>query len=436
MPRVIIYPDQLIMSPFSIAGTITHMTRPLLSTHPVFYMIISVIAFSVLPILLKFGNASESPLMFTGVIYLGSAIAMMSMSAPFRGKLDILHPAINCVRRNPFLVLISMCAAIGAYALLSLSLAFVSVSVSGVLYETWPMFLLVLTLYLDRNTGRYNVFSISTCFLFFQSLAGMTLIVMSHNTSNAHSASFTITDSGTLFGVFLVLSSALCAAVFATFTLKLGCEVAARNTDRKNREKGEIFYAIVVTSTTHLCAGSSVCALSFLLGETLTWNQFFWAAMAGFCVNSIGTIAFRLANLKTRNLGVNAIAYATPLFTLGWLWLLSMIDVPRVDYLIIGALGVVSANLLVNAAPNIHSDYKGLVIVLWVSGTITYLLGEPATLSVLVQVTISCAAFLVLRTLDAGRTRATLGHGDGTRRLALVSSGLIVAGFTWLFCLT
>ena len=61
-----------------------------------------------------------------------------------------------------------------------------------------------------------------------------------------------------------------------------------------------------------------------------------------------GSIAWRKANIYTTNLGINALAYATPVLSLIWLFSLGQANVTRVDYLVIGAAAIITANLLIN----------------------------------------------------------------------------------------
>ena len=52
--------------------------------------------------------------------------------------------------------------------------------------------------------------------------------------------------------------------------------------------------------------------------------------------------------------------------------MLSILDVPHPDYLIIGAMAIVASNLLINAKADMRVAYSALVISLWVFGTFVY----------------------------------------------------------------
>ena len=57
----------------------------------------------------------------------------------------------------------------------------------------------------------------------------------------------------------------------------------------------------------------------------------------------------------------------------------SVLGVPRLDYLIIGAMGIVVSNLLINVKASERVAYKALVVSLWVFGTVVYFYEGYAT---------------------------------------------------------
>ncbi len=134
------------------------------------------------------------------------------------------------------------------------------------------------------------------------------------------------------------------------------------------------------------------------------------ATTYGFFGFGVGDIFFRIANAKTTNLGINALGYATPVVALIWLALASRIDVPHIDWLVIGLIAIIVANLLLNFTAEIRSAYKALIIALWVCGMAVYLhdglplsnyaemIGVISTLFILILV--FRADRLVRRTMD------------------------------------
>ena len=86
-----------------------------------------------------------------------------------------------------------------------------------------------------------------------------------------------------------------------------------------------------------------------------------------------GTVFNRTANIVTKDLGVNAIGYITPLLALVWLYLLWSIEIRQLDYLILGAIAIVTANLLINFQVEIRAGFKFLLLSLWIGGVFVYL---------------------------------------------------------------
>ena len=97
--------------------------------------------------------------------------------------------------------------------------------------------------------------------------------------------------------------------------------------------------------------------------------------VGGILFHAPGAVLFRTANLLTNNLGINALAYITPVFSLFWLAFVSEIGVARPDFLIIGAAAIVAVNLLLNFEAERLLGFKALVVSLWICGTVAYLRG-------------------------------------------------------------
>ena len=95
--------------------------------------------------------------------------------------------------------------------------------------------------------------------------------------------------------------------------------------------------------------------------------------MGGAVAYALANITWRAANMLTDNLGINAMSYATPLVALLWLFVFSQVNVARLDYLIIGAAVIISANLLINFEAEIEFGFKALIISLWACGAVVYL---------------------------------------------------------------
>ena len=106
-----------------------------------------------------------------------------------------------------------------------------------------------------------------------------------------------------------------------------------------------------------------------------------------------------------------------------WLFLFSEVSVPRVDYLLIGAAAVITANLLINFEAERLIGFKALVIALWACGTVVYL--RPITQGIWVggdyfnALALSSTVFILLLSFRVARLSARILDEDN-RAFALV----------------
>ena len=351
------------------------MFRFLGGLHPALYMMIAVVANSAFPILFKLGGAEESPFLFTG-IYQGSIGIGVGAAIMFFKKDLILKPMVrkdimsHCKGALMLFAVIGRCGVV----LFTLALVFVDVSIAAILYETWPLILMLLMSRLFKDTKRYRPITWGTLILVVPAISGAALVILSQNDTprllGVIGTDFV--NLGTSLGVFLVLMAAVGAAAHGAGTLRLGESLAKTHTHTDNRRTGEIVFAMVMTCISQVLSGGLLCVSGLIVSESISWHQLIYAVAGGFFITSVGALAFRWANLNTDNLGVNALAFATPLVALLWLWMFSIFDASHLDYLIVGAMGIVASNLLINVDASNRFAYKALVASLWVFGTITY----------------------------------------------------------------
>ena len=107
-------------------------------------------------------------------------------------------------------------------------------------------------------------------------------------------------------------------------------------------------------------------------GETIAGTDLAIAVVGGGVVQAIASILYRTAILNTNNLGINALGYTVPIFSLLWLAVFSRISVAHVDYLVIGAAAIVAANVLIYFESNVHEAGKGWLLAIksrWAAGS-------------------------------------------------------------------
>ena len=360
------------------------MRKFFLDLHPVFYMMISVASYSFFPVLFTLGGAKESPILFTAIYLGGSGVFLGAATLFVKRKLLLRREVIEDVKSQckTRLMLVSI-VGYGGFFLFALGLSFVDVSIAAILLETWPLFLIILVAFLFKDSRRYVRLSFSTLIFVFLSLFGVAFVILSHNDAPQPILAILaikddFADPRTLLGVLLVLGAAVFTATKGV-TFKMGNLLAKKHAHKKDKRTEEIVFALVMTCIGKIIASTVLCVIGLAVSETISLHQLSYALMNGVVVTSFGTVAFRAANLKTKDLGVNALSYATPLITLMWLWMLSILNVSHLDYLIIGAMGIIASNLLINVDASERVAYKALIVSLWVFGTITYFTEGYAT---------------------------------------------------------
>ena len=144
--------------------------------------------------------------------------------------------------------------------------------------------------------------------------------------------------------------SALGAALLAlsAFQLRWGALFGAAAADALGlrRLDGEFLGVSFGAALGNLIAFGIFAGLALWGGEAMSRGALWLAVGGGASLAALGEIPWRLANLKARDVGVNALAYASPLFGLAWLYAAGAADVARFDWLAAGAALIFVCNAL------------------------------------------------------------------------------------------
>lgn len=258
------------------------------------------------------------------------------------------------------------------YALFSWSSNFIDVSISAVLLELWPLFFVALLDRLLQEGGRYRKNLRSALSLGALALAGLVFVVISQtggfNLGNTSLSSLTA-------GASLALLAAAGGACIA-FTFRWGQDLADQLPANAAGNGHSLPLSLLAVAVVSLVGGSLSAGIGFSLGERVESDlpaYLGYGLLGGVFIHAFANWLIRKANLITTNLGVNVMAYLTPVFALVWLAIFSEIAVASVPYLIIGTAAIVSANLLINFEAERLRGFKALVISLWGCGTLVYL---------------------------------------------------------------
>ena len=351
----------------------------------VFFMLAAVIGFSLTPPLIAVFEASQAPFLFNAAIYLGQAAFLFAFLAKSNGRAFASGEAWKLIGRHaasPRFCLIA--AAYSNFGFFALSTRFIDVSMTTILFGTWPIFMVICIGWLFRREKRYKKITLEMLTLILVGLSGFAFVVLSQSERQRDlifAGSFAEFDWTSLaLGVaFAMVAVALTAVSSYAFRwgvdLSEGLSKIVRGSS-ENRDSMELTGVITGIAIASLAAVPLNVAIGLLNGESASSIGFMGLAVAfvfGMMADGGGTVGYRYANLLTNNLGVNAMTYATLPISLAWLVLLSQVAVARIDFLIIGAAGIIAANLLINFEAEIRFGFKSLIIALWACGAVVYL---------------------------------------------------------------
>ena len=231
---------------------------------------------------------------------------------------------------------------------------FLDTALVTVITAAW---LILFVAYQRRNdrSGRYRRMGVQDWLLMAVAMAGVALVILSQSASVTTRGGWRL-----LCGVLLAAASALFSS-WVAFRFKLGTQLYnsryKHTTGGSDGRKTEVVCVLAVSTVASVPAivGSLLIGLTVFPPDTgrgtglagFVSGPVVWVAAAAI-VSSLGTIAFRYANLQAANLAVNAMQYLRPVLSLVWLAVFATITVVRPDWLWIGAALVIAANALIN----------------------------------------------------------------------------------------
>lgn len=354
------------------------------------HMLVAVALFSALPLIISWGNGAATPFLFNAAMSAGIVLGCLVFLA-YRYRSLVFNAGslkFIAIRSRSLWVALSILANFN-FVLLAWSTRFVDVSISAILFGTWPIFIIVITHALFRNENRTQSASQETpttnsdrfdplgrqlLLLLVIGLAGFAFIVV------GQAGGFDKVETGSIvpltIGAILALFSSI-ATGFTAFSFRWGTDLA--NKFPPGLKEGvepdalDLFGLLVAYLIASMVSGILNALIGFNSGEVMDSRSLLIAVVVGGSASGVANVAWRKAKLSTRNLGVNALAYLAPVLSLLWLLLLFQIHPERLDYLIIGALGIVIVNLLINFEADTWLGFKALLLALWAFGAFVYL---------------------------------------------------------------
>ena len=260
------------------------------------------------------------------------------------------------------------------YALFAWSLQFIDIAVTTLLFQSWPIFFLLLTavfLRRDASIDPSGKGTVSLVLLIGLGFIGFTFIIFSQTGE--------IGEFGDIGLSHLVYGLVLALGAMVLSNLKAFGIVWGRNLG--NQLSGSLrglgsnpamFFVIISFLLSSLGAAGVGMVVGSARGETFDFGLLSVAFLAGLAFNTTAGLMWRKANMADDDISFNALGYAIPILALLFLLLFQQAAITRVDYLILGATAIIVANLLINFEAEVRWSFEALILALGGCGTVVY----------------------------------------------------------------
>ena len=311
----------------------------------------SVLLSSFFPAVVAFSN-TESPFLFAFVWQIGLVLGQVVFLAGSYSDLLRSRAAWQRVSQHiPSIAMVVWIASQFHIALFVWSASVVDVSITTVLYETWPLGMALLTARLFRSESRYQRIGPLTALAFLVAVAGVGLVALSH----AGDVDLTrvvqyIADAPLALagGVGLALGAAVVNSL-GSFGFRWGADLAEDlpQDGKHDAYSLEVFGVVVGSVILSLFAGPSIALIGFARDEPVAPGSLWLALVGGPLIGAGATILWRWGILMTTDLKIQVVSYVRPLLSLAWLYSLSLVGDIDGGMLFGGAIVIVVANLIV-----------------------------------------------------------------------------------------
>ena len=334
------------------------------------YMLIVSIAFSLIPLVVHLAGGAQAPFLFNAWLRTGVAVACLLFLIIFFRSGHLRGEDVVLIGRRLFVWPASapmIWAVVGSldYALFAWSTGFIDITVAAILFEMYPVGIILFASWLFRGGTRFRRITVTTVFLISLSMVGLVFA----NVSQV--AGFGVVGAAflwrSLVGAALV-AAAIVAVSLSVFGLRWGADLSRELSRGPEARSLELYCVVIALFVVSLVSVPVSLGVGLAAGESVTSDALLIAVAGGVLANAVASIAWRKSVLTTDNLGINAIGFAIPVMSLLWLYWIVDIDVARWDYLIIGAAAIITANLLINFEGEIRRGFKVLILALGTRG--------------------------------------------------------------------
>ena len=349
------------------------------NTTAIVYMFLAVIGFSLIPLVVARGDGASNPFVFNAGWRFGVVLGcILILAIGYRPQL--LNRQIWGVIKGRIFSWTILFTFLGSFqfALFTISARYIDISIAAVLLETWPILSILLTKKLFEGEKRFDRTSVATILLAALGFVGFLFVAASQYVNlEALIQLDGITKFTFILGIGLALSAAVAGAVESASNFRWGTAASKESLVIKGipskTDSLDLFFVILAFAFVSVISAPVHFVSGIVSGETVVFKALAVAIIGGGIFQAFSSVAYRVAILKTDDLGINALGYAISILSLVWLAIFFQIDVERVDFLIIGAAVIITINLLINFNAEIRLGFKALLLALGVSGTFVYL---------------------------------------------------------------
>ncbi len=352
------------------------------------FMLLSVLGYSLIPLVIELGAGNSNPFHINIGFRVGVVLTSVSYLLLRHRNLFLNRHAIRLVPRwllkwsTILLVLPSL-----DYAFFAWSLRYVDSIVTVLFYELWALWFILIMARLFRTTtdtpiSRYSETHYATWVLGAYILVGFVFV-----TYGSVGTLPQVINSQLFAGLLLATLAGLVGGISgygfrwaSDVRSQLPSHIAPPGGERDSAELALTVFVQFVSA-----------ALSIPLSVLLSWPLGIASgegsdslavvplliSVGGGIIVALSGLCWKFANLKTIELDINLMYYLTPVFAIAWLWWQSDIQIARLDFVAIGATAILSGNLLLRMNPDrtrggSRYSFISLTLSLWLFGTIIF----------------------------------------------------------------
>ena len=143
-------------------------------------MLIATVGYSLVPFLVASANGSENPFLFSAALRLGVAAGLsLFLLVFFRSILFRAETLVLVARRVMTWSMLCIIINQFVYGLFAWSTRFIDISVAAVLFEVWPILLILVTAFLFRGQRRYRKITPAVMTLLVLGFLGFAFVAIS-----------------------------------------------------------------------------------------------------------------------------------------------------------------------------------------------------------------------------------------------------------------